>query len=86
MGLQGLNYKDILKNTLRAAIKMTPITAAPPGREETTTFPLFAPHANAGSTSQVQLHSTHQLCCTWRVPSARWINKNARIWILLFAL
>lgn len=28
-GLEGLNYQDILKNTLRAAIKITPVTAAP---------------------------------------------------------
>jgi len=29
LGLEGLNYQDILKDTLRAAIKITPITAAP---------------------------------------------------------
>lgn len=77
MGLQGLNYKDILKNTLRAAVKITPITAAPQtslhlGEETSTSLSLHpmlmqAAHPNCSSSS-----------AACGVPSPRWIHRNAR--------
>lgn len=61
---------------------MTPITAAPPGREETTTSLSLHPHANAGNTSQ--FHTPALL--HGESPFSQVDEQKFGIWIPLFAL